>query len=50
MLLPNTRYEKLQRWDNALKAYTAKSAQATSQRLILDATLGIIQIYHAMVL
>ncbi|KAL7590989.1 hypothetical protein Lser_V15G32158 [Lactuca serriola] len=33
-------YEKLQRWDDALKAYTAKSAQATSQRLILDATLG----------
>nr|KAJ0192797.1 hypothetical protein LSAT_V11C800445140 [Lactuca sativa] len=35
-----SRYEKLQRWDDALKAYTAKSAQATSQRLILDATLG----------
>ncbi|CAI9291048.1 unnamed protein product [Lactuca saligna] len=34
------RYEKLQRWDDALKAYTTKSAQATSQRLILDATLG----------
>ena len=50
MLLLNTRYEKLQRWDDALKAYTAKSAQATSQHLILDATLGIIQIYHAMVL
>ncbi|XP_052626570.1 serine/threonine-protein kinase TOR isoform X1 [Lactuca sativa] len=33
-------YEKLQRWDDALKAYTAKSAQATSQHLILDATLG----------
>ncbi|KAL7617702.1 hypothetical protein Lser_V15G00574 [Lactuca serriola] len=33
-------YEKLQRWDDALKAYTAKSAQATSQRLILDTTLG----------
>nr|KAJ0220307.1 hypothetical protein LSAT_V11C200055680 [Lactuca sativa] len=32
-------YEKLQRWDDALKAYTAKYAQATSQRLILDATL-----------
>jgi len=38
---PNTRYEKLQRWDDALKAYTAKSTQATSQHLILDATLGI---------
>ncbi|CAI9290572.1 unnamed protein product [Lactuca saligna] len=35
-----SRYEKLQRWDDALKAYTTKSAQATSQRLILDATLG----------
>ncbi|KAI3669407.1 hypothetical protein L6452_40642 [Arctium lappa] len=33
-------YEKLQRWDDALKAYTAKSAQASSQHLILDATLG----------
>ncbi|MFS7952510.1 putative non-specific serine/threonine protein kinase [Helianthus anomalus] len=33
-------YEKLQRWDDALKAYTAKSAQAASQHLILDATLG----------
>ncbi|XP_076915399.1 serine/threonine-protein kinase TOR-like [Bidens hawaiensis] len=33
-------YEKLQRWDDALKAYTAKAAQATSQHLILDATLG----------
>nr|KAJ0191967.1 hypothetical protein LSAT_V11C800433810 [Lactuca sativa] len=35
---------RLQRWDDALKAYTAKSAQATSQRLILDATLD--NIYH----
>ncbi|CAI9290824.1 unnamed protein product [Lactuca saligna] len=35
-----SRYEKLQWWDDALKAYIAKSAQATSQRLILDATLG----------
>ncbi|PWA90617.1 target of rapamycin [Artemisia annua] len=33
-------YEKLQRWDDALKAYTAKSAQASSQHLVLDATLG----------
>ncbi|XP_076915398.1 serine/threonine-protein kinase TOR-like [Bidens hawaiensis] len=33
-------YEKLQRWDDALKAYTAKSAQATSQHVMLDATLG----------
>ena len=42
MLLANTRYEKLQRWDDALKAYTAKSAQASSQHLVLDATLGIV--------
>ncbi|XP_050232506.1 serine/threonine-protein kinase TOR isoform X2 [Mercurialis annua] len=33
-------YEKLQRWDDALKAYTAKSAQASSPHLVLEATLG----------
>ncbi|XP_024933499.1 serine/threonine-protein kinase TOR isoform X2 [Ziziphus jujuba] len=33
-------YEKLQRWDDALKAYTAKATQATSPHLVLDATLG----------
>ncbi|OIW11181.1 hypothetical protein TanjilG_22988 [Lupinus angustifolius] len=33
-------YEKLQRWDDALMAYTAKASQATSQHLVLDATLG----------
>lgn len=33
-------YEKLQRWDDALKAYTAKSSQASSPHLVLDATLG----------
>ncbi|KAK9286670.1 hypothetical protein L1049_015071 [Liquidambar formosana] len=34
-------YEKLQRWDDALKAYTAKASQASSpQHVILDATLG----------
>ncbi|XP_004292060.1 PREDICTED: serine/threonine-protein kinase TOR [Fragaria vesca subsp. vesca] len=33
-------YEKLQRWDDALKAYTAKASQASSQHLVLDATLG----------
>ncbi|KAI4295808.1 hypothetical protein L6164_035812 [Bauhinia variegata] len=33
-------YEKLQRWDDALKAYTAKALQATSPHLVLDATLG----------
>ncbi|KAG2704801.1 hypothetical protein I3760_05G022000 [Carya illinoinensis] len=33
-------YEKLQRWDDALKAYTAKVSQATSPHLVLDAILG----------
>ncbi|XP_062082941.1 serine/threonine-protein kinase TOR [Humulus lupulus] len=33
-------YEKLQRWEDALKAYTAKAAQASSPHLVLDATLG----------
>ncbi|MCD7451118.1 hypothetical protein HAX54_009730 [Datura stramonium] len=33
-------YEKLQRWDDALKAYTAKESQASSPNLGLDATLG----------
>ncbi|KAG9440008.1 hypothetical protein H6P81_020173 [Aristolochia fimbriata] len=33
-------YEKLQRWDDALKAYTVKASQATSPHHILDATLG----------
>ncbi|KAF2294310.1 hypothetical protein GH714_009143 [Hevea brasiliensis] len=33
-------YEKLQRWDDALKAYTAKVAQASSPHLVLEATLG----------
>ncbi|XP_077223933.1 target of rapamycin isoform X2 [Tasmannia lanceolata] len=33
-------YEKLQRWDDALKAYTLKYNQASSPHLILDATLG----------
>ncbi|GLT98087.1 hypothetical protein SLE2022_156090 [Rubroshorea leprosula] len=33
-------YEKLQRWDDALKAYTAKAAQATTPHLVMDATLG----------
>ncbi|PIN07839.1 DNA-dependent protein kinase [Handroanthus impetiginosus] len=33
-------YEKLQRWDDALKAYTTKASQATSPHLVLDATLG----------
>lgn len=35
------RYEKLQRWDDALKAYTAKATQASSPHLVLEATLGI---------
>ncbi|KAL6964513.1 non-specific serine,threonine protein kinase [Sarracenia purpurea var. burkii] len=33
-------YEKLQRWDDALKAYTAKASQVSSPHLVLDATLG----------
>ncbi|KAI3445863.1 hypothetical protein Pfo_002528 [Paulownia fortunei] len=33
-------YEKLQRWDDALKAYTVKASQASSPHLVLDATLG----------
>ncbi|KAL3538768.1 hypothetical protein ACH5RR_002134 [Cinchona calisaya] len=33
-------YEKLQRWDDALKAYTAKTSQASNPHLVLDATLG----------
>ncbi|KAK8706592.1 hypothetical protein V6N13_050150 [Hibiscus sabdariffa] len=34
-------YEKLQRWDDALKAYTVKGSQASSPHLVLEATLGI---------
>ncbi|WOK94449.1 serine/threonine-protein kinase TOR [Canna indica] len=33
-------YEKLQRWDDALRAYTLKSSQASSPLQNLDATLG----------
>ncbi|KAL3515383.1 hypothetical protein ACH5RR_022285 [Cinchona calisaya] len=33
-------YEKLQRWDDALKAYTAKASQSSNLHLALDATLG----------
>ncbi|XP_058190488.1 serine/threonine-protein kinase TOR [Rhododendron vialii] len=33
-------YEKLQRWDNALVAYTTKASQVSSPHLVLDATLG----------
>ncbi|KAK1369657.1 Serine/threonine-protein kinase TOR [Heracleum sosnowskyi] len=33
-------YEKLQRWDDALKAYTAKATQASNPHIVLDATLG----------
>ncbi|KAK4762122.1 hypothetical protein SAY87_030006 [Trapa incisa] len=33
-------YEKLQRWDDALRAYTLKALQATSPSEVLDATLG----------
>ncbi|KAK0607667.1 hypothetical protein LWI29_018339 [Acer saccharum] len=33
-------YEKLQRWDDALKAYTAKAAQTSNPHVVLEATLG----------
>ncbi|CAN0880168.1 Serine/threonine-protein kinase TOR [Linum grandiflorum] len=33
-------YEKLQRWDDALRAYTVKASQASSPHLVLEATLG----------
>ncbi|KAL6013172.1 hypothetical protein ACLOJK_003664 [Asimina triloba] len=33
-------HEKLQRWDDALKAYTLKASQATSPHVLLDVTLG----------
>ncbi|ERM95810.1 serine/threonine-protein kinase TOR isoform X2 [Amborella trichopoda] len=33
-------YEKLQRWDDALKAYNIKASQASSPHLALDATSG----------
>lgn len=33
-------YEKLQRWEEALQAYTAKALQATSVHAILEANLG----------
>lgn len=33
-------YEKLQRWDDALKAYSAKSSQTSNPLMNLDATLG----------
>lgn len=35
------RYEKLQRWEDALKAYTAKASQASNPHLVLDAMLGL---------
>ncbi|KAG5625283.1 hypothetical protein H5410_010501 [Solanum commersonii] len=43
------RYEKLQCWDDALKAYTAKASQASSPHLGLDATLGRMQCLAALV-
>ncbi|KAL1192594.1 Serine/threonine-protein kinase TOR [Cardamine amara subsp. amara] len=33
-------YEKLQRWDDALKAYTLKASQTSNPHLVLEATLG----------
>ncbi|KAH0784688.1 hypothetical protein KY290_004286 [Solanum tuberosum] len=41
-------YEKLQCWDDALKAYTAKASQASRPHLGLDATLGRIQCLAAL--
>ncbi|XP_049384600.1 serine/threonine-protein kinase TOR-like [Solanum stenotomum] len=41
-------YEKLQCWDDALKAYTAKASQASSPHLGLDATLGRMQCLAAL--
>lgn len=40
------RYEKLQRWDDALKAYTAKAAQATNAQALQEATLGVDRVNH----
>jgi serine/threonine-protein kinase mTOR len=37
------RYEKLHRWDEALKAYTVKSSQTSGPLQNLDATLGSTQ-------
>lgn len=36
-----SRYEKLQRWDDALKAYTLKASQTSNPHLVLEATLGL---------
>ncbi|GAB2292090.1 hypothetical protein Dimus_026338 [Dionaea muscipula] len=33
-------YEKLQRWDDALKAYSHKASQAPNPHVLLEATLG----------
>ncbi|KAH7835891.1 hypothetical protein Vadar_030886 [Vaccinium darrowii] len=38
--LKESRYEKLQQWDNALVAYTAKASQVSNPHLVLDATIG----------
>ena len=40
------RYEKLQRWDDALKAYTSKAAQATNAQALQEATLGVDLVNH----
>ncbi|KAJ6345691.1 hypothetical protein OIU78_008365 [Salix suchowensis] len=39
-------YEKLQRWDDALKAYTVKASQAPNSHLALEATLGLLELTH----
>ncbi|CAN0880281.1 Cell division cycle 20.1, cofactor of APC complex [Linum grandiflorum] len=43
------RYEKFQRWDDALRAYTVKATQASSLHLVLEAILGD-PIFHVLFL
>eukprot|EP00850_Spirogloea_muscicola_P011604 SM000072S21238 [mRNA] locus=s72:583526:601430:+ [translate_table: standard] len=40
VVLKESWYEKLQRWDEALAAYSRKAASATSPHAVLEATLG----------
>ncbi|KAH9655475.1 serine/threonine-protein kinase TOR [Citrus sinensis] len=42
-------YEKLQRWDDALKAYTNKASQASNPHIVLEATLGPYQVFKKTV-
>ncbi|KAI5420238.1 hypothetical protein KIW84_044145 [Lathyrus oleraceus] len=41
-------YEKLQRWDDALKAYTSKASEVTSAQLVLDTALGRMRFLAAL--